>query len=151
MDGPHYNFTASDDATVFWFESIGEGNVVEKQIKISPTSFPNFYTLALVDVMADGSLSDTNRPRQGDVEKVLATVLQTVLVFTEKNPDSTVFFTGSTPARTRLYQMAIVRELEAAKSMFDIQGLIGGLFYDFQSGTPYEGFAITRKSNTFKS
>ncbi len=147
MDSPYYDFTASDDATVFWFESIWQDDVIKKQIKISATSIPNFYALALVDLMADGSLSDVNRPRHGNVEKVLATVLQTMLVFMDKHPDSTIFFMGSTPARTRLYQIAIQRELESAESIFSIQGLIKGSFYDFQPGNQYEGFVVTRKTS----
>ena len=146
MDSPFYEFSMSEDATFYEFDSIGEEMTVRKQIKFSASQIPDFYWLALVDVLEDGSVSDSSRPRQGNVEKVLATVLQTMLAFFKRYPTASVAFSGSTDTRTRLYSVAIVRELNNARDMFMIQGYIDGVFEDYTPGRQYAGFAISLKS-----
>jgi len=146
MDSPFYEFSMSEDATFYEFDSIGEEMTVCKQIKFSASQIPDFYWLALVDVLEDGSVSDSSRPRQGNVEKVLATVLQTMLAFFKRYPTASVAFSGSTDTRTRLYSVAIVRELNNARDMFMIQGYIDGVFEDYTPGRQYAGFAISLKS-----
>ncbi len=146
MDSPFYEFSTSEDATFYEFDSIGEEKIVCKQVKFSPSQIPDFYWLALVDVLEDGSVSDSSRPRQGDVEKVLATVLQTMLVFFKKYPTASVAFSGSTDTRTRLYNMAIIRELNNARDTFMIQGYVDGLFEDYTPGRQYAGFAVSLKN-----
>ena len=136
----------SEDATFYEFGSIGEEKVVCKQVKFSPSQIPDFYWLALVDVLEDGSVSDSSGPRQGDVEKVLATVLQTMLAFFKKYPTASVAFSGSTDTRTRLYNMAIVRDLNNARDTFLIQGYVDGLFEEYTPGRRYAGFAVSLKN-----
>ena len=59
------------------------------------------------------------------MEKVIATVVQTLFVFFEKYPDNDVYFEGSTLSRTRLYRIILSKELTDAKKVFVIQGFIG--------------------------
>jgi hypothetical protein len=131
----------------FEFDSVGIQRTVRKVIRYAQTVIPDFYTLALFDKLETGVLSDSSRTNQGDMEKVLATVLQTVFVFLSKHPDATVVFTGSTPARTRLYQIAISKEIFKVKHLFAIQGFTDGNFEDFEFGKGYEGFAISSKKS----
>ncbi len=147
MDGPYYDFTASDDATVFWFKSTNGDKIIEKEVRYTATFLPDMYSLALVDVLSDGTVSDVSRPRQGDVEKVLATVIQTIHTFLATRPTATVAFAGSTDARTRLYQIAIVRELSKVESAFVLQGYLNGAFENFVPGTVYAAFAIRLKQS----
>ncbi len=145
MDSPYYTFTASDDATVFWFESANNDKIVEKEVRYTATFLPDMYSLALLDVLPDGTVSDVSRPRQGDVEKVLATVIQTIHTFLATRPTATVAFAGSADARTRLYQIATVRELSKVESMFVLQGYLNGTFENFVPGIIYAAFAIRLK------
>ena len=145
MNSPFYEFSVSDDATFYEFDSIGEKRVVHKQVKFSPGFIPDFYWLALVDLLDDGSVSDSSRPNQGDVERVLATVLQTMLTFFKQYPTASVAFAGSTESRTRLYNIAIIRELNNARDTFTIQGYIDGKFEVYSPNKAYTGFAVSLK------
>lgn len=55
-------------------------------------------------------------------DKVLNTVALTVLDFFEAHPDSVVIAKGSTPSRTRLYQMGINKNLDIITTRLDVFG-----------------------------
>ena len=77
---------------------------------------------------------------------VLATVVLTVFMFTNKYPDAYIFATGSTPARTRLYRRSIFKYLEEAQENFDIYGMLETEELEiFVPNKEYEGFVIQRK------
>ncbi|WP_374757527.1 DUF6934 family protein [Dyadobacter arcticus] len=57
--------------------------------------------------------------------------------------DATVVFSGSTPTRTRLDQIAIAREFKTASQCFFIQGFNGFQFEPFERNKSYEGFGIS--------
>src|ERR1019366_4420596 len=57
-----------------------------------------------------------------DREKILATVAATMLEFIKYYPDAIVMLIGSTPSRTRLYQIAIRENFEEISEQFEIQG-----------------------------
>ena len=69
-----------------------------------------------------GEIDDTVISNNGDSEKVLATVVATVYAFTDKYPDATIYATGSTKARTRLYRMGITKYFLEATKDFEILG-----------------------------
>ncbi len=56
----------------------------------------------------------------GDSEKVLATVVGAIYMFTEQYPDAWVYAVGSTAARTRLYRMGINKYFDIANQDFNI-------------------------------
>lgn len=60
-----------------------------------------------VDVLTDGSIDDKANSNNGDIVKVLGTIVQIMIDYTGKFPDIEIFFeiffAGSTPERTRLY------------------------------------------------
>lgn len=101
--------------------------------------------------MEKGSLNDCVKNDNKDRNKILATVAGTVYEFTVHYPNKFVFFTGSTPERTRLYRMAIANNMEELSVDFEIYGviLIKGLYFvkPFEKGVTYFGFLIKRKKN----
>lgn len=104
--------------------------------------------LAFEDRGESGNLSDTVVSANGDSEKVLATVVATVYLFTDKFPGCAVFATGSTPSRTRMYRIGITKYLEIIKKDFDLYGLLSAAnFEQFQPGTNYSGFLVIRKNS----
>ena len=102
-----------------------------------------------------GDIDDTVQLRNGDMDKILATVAQTALNFMENNPEVYIFAQGSTPARTRKYQMGISKFFKEATSTWTIMGLatdeisgegaFGGRWEKFQSGTKYAAFLLFAK------
>lgn len=79
---------------------------------------------------------------------ILATVFQTIYYFLEQHPAATVGFKGSSASRTRLYQVAITRELDEVLQRFDVWGikLSDNQPEPFQRNTPYQSFFIALKN-----
>lgn len=55
------------------------------------------------DVLPDGLIDDKANSNNGDIVKVLGTIVQIMIDFTNKFPDSEIFFAGNTPERSKLY------------------------------------------------
>ena len=145
MDQPYYPFETFDNAIRFRFTSISSEKKVEKIIRFSETQFDGIYNLALLDVLDDGSESDMAQTKNKDMEKVLATVFRTMQIFFQNHPDCGIAFSGSTPERTRLYRIAITRELERASNLLDIIGIKDGALYQFEPNMAFDAFLFTLK------
>lgn len=73
--------------------------------------------------LGSGQLNDRIETRNGDSEKILATVASIALEFLRRHPTASIYAAGSTSSRTRLYQMGINRILPSLKQ-YEIAGLI---------------------------
>jgi len=140
-----YHYKVSEDYLSFTFESISSGRKIIKVVEYVPID-ENVYNLAFGDIGEDGLLNDLSKSSNQDMEKVLATVIQTVFVFFELNYDKALFFKGSTSARTRLYQVIISKEKANWKERF----VIFGVKFDdevelFEKNINYEAFVIRLK------
>ncbi|HET6254986.1 MAG TPA: hypothetical protein VFE32_12975 [Puia sp.] len=90
-------------------------------------------------------LDDYARTNNGDRDKVLATVAFTAIDFTDQYPNTLIYLKGSTPARTRLYQMGIGNNLQEINKNFEIRGYYSKKWEPFISGRNYEAFLAQRK------
>ena len=143
--------SGSKDSLEFEFTSIGARGDFKKIIQFTPTSNPDIYNLGFGDKLEDGGIDDMVRNDNQDRNKILATIAATVYEFTAVYPDKMVFFSGSTPERTRLYRMAISMNLIELQSDFEIYGVnADGQEYVmevFRKGKNYSGFIVKRKIN----
>jgi hypothetical protein len=106
----------------------------------------NFFNLGFGDWNEESQdLDDSSRSNNGDRDKVLATVAFTALDFTNQFPDARIVAEGSTPARTRLYQMGIADNLLEIIENFEVRGLLDNIWEPFQRGRNYTAFLINRK------
>ena len=146
MDQPFYPFTFQQEALRFEFVSVGKREI-KKAILYSATNIPNLYSLTLSDIRDDNSLDIHATSNNGDMPKILATASQTIYHFFSHYPGSIIGFTGSTPSRTRLYQIAIARELDQALDRFKIWGIRADNSRPepFQRNSSYKSFFITLK------
>ena len=144
MNQPFYEFIIQDNAQTFDFESIGK-HIIKKKILYQNTIRKPFYNLALVDVLEDGSFDDIIESRNGDMEKILATVANTLPIFFEQFPDAIVLFKGSDERRTRLYQIIINKEMDSISHTFTFLGINDMKFEPFSKNKTYDGFAIILK------
>ena len=85
------------------------------------------------------------RSNNRDRDKVLATVALTVIDFIKYHPDAVLLARGSTPARTRLYQIGILENLDEIGQLFDIIGFTDGTWQPITKGQNYEEFALKAK------
>src|SRR6266567_655923 len=107
----------------------------------------DYYNLGFGDYDYRGqTINDLSVSNNGDRDKILATVAFTALEFSTHFPYCAIIAGGSTPARTRLYQMGIAKFYREINVLFDIQGLKeGNGWVAFKPGENYIAFLINRK------
>jgi hypothetical protein len=75
-------------------------------------------------------------------------------IFFDKYPGKWVYFTGSSPERTRLYRMAITLNLEELSIEFEIVGTFTEKHrynnVPFEKGVNFFGFLVRAKKPNFK-
>ena len=146
MQVEKYVLKSEGNLTVFEFISEGKKGAIRKLIQFQETNEPGLFNLAFGDKKDDTSeIDDLAISNNGDSEKVLATVVSALYAFFDKHPEAFVYATGSTSARTRLYQMGITRFYEKMIKDFFLFGQIGDDFYEFEIGKKYKGFLAQRK------
>ncbi|MBO9617273.1 MAG: hypothetical protein J7619_31605 [Dyadobacter sp.] len=144
MKEKFYQFEASADYLYFWFESCSSGCTIPKIVEFDEIEIGTF-NLAFGDIDSHGRLNDSVVSNNGDMEKVLATVVQVVLTFLEKYPTRRVYFSGNSPARNRLYRAILSRDIENWSNVFEVDGITEGERIAFRQGVNFEGFIVKRK------
>jgi hypothetical protein len=133
----------------FTFTSIGKKSI-EKVVDFIPIGTPNVMNLSFGDRLPDGSIDYFTISDNGDIGRVLATVVEIIKVYTSSRPEVGVYFEGSTVERTRLYKRILKTYYPIFGKLFKIWGIIKmGDDFDnipFQPGAAivYFGFLIKR-------
>jgi hypothetical protein len=144
-----YPYTTNENYLEYEFFSEGPRGSIKKLVQYKGIIIGNerYYNLSFGDWDEErGMLDDLAKSSNQDTEKVLATVASTVIDFTNRYPDKTIFLVGSTVSRTRRYQMGINKYWDEIKPLFEVYGLIGSEgFYPFESGVNYFAFLVIRK------
>jgi len=146
MKLPKYKLSADHSLTVYEFVSEGPKGKIIKIVQYSETNLKDFFNLGFGDKdIVTGAINDTVITNNDDSQKVLATVAATVYAFTNKNPNSWIYATGSTKSRTRLYRMGITNNLIEIMQDFEVYGLRDDQWEEFKIKVEYEAFLIKRK------
>jgi len=102
-----YQLISRKDHLSFEFFSTSPKGTLRKVIYFQVID-GNQYNLAFGDWNeAEQRIDDKARSNNNDRDQVIATVGSAVIEFLKYYPDAEVIAIGSTPARTRLYQMGI--------------------------------------------
>lgn len=129
----------------FTFFSIGPKGVIPKVIQFIKIA-DDYFNLTFGDWHdAAEKIEDFVRTNNKDRDKVLATVASVVLEFTNYFPNAIIMAQGSTPARTRLYQMGINAEFDFIIKIFTIEGFAGGEWRTFEKHKNYSAFRVKKK------
>ena len=150
MHFPPYLYN-SESMTIYTFTSVGRRRI-EKMVEFTNVGIENVYNLAFGDLLPDGIIDDTSNSNNGDIVKVLVTVISILKDFTEKNPKSYVAFTGSTDDRIKLYRRIIRSYYSTFSKDFKIMAYIGteGTYteveFDPEIKADYEVFIVKRIS-----
>lgn len=148
MRKDRYNLEASDSFKSYEFISEGPKGRISKIVKYTETDIDNYYNLGFGNKLSGtDDFDDTAISNNQDSLRVLATVAATVYSFTYKYPEAWVYATGSTPSRTRLYQIGISNNLIEILEHFTIFGLKDDVWERYEINQPYIAFLITRKWN----
>ena len=121
------------------FTSVGKRAIV-KFVDFSPTRTPNLYNVGFGDLLLDGSVDDTANSNNGDMVKVLATVVQIIKDFTTQLPEIKLIFFGSSQDRTNLYGRILTTYYAEFSTEFTITAFI-------KTGQTFEEIAFTPNSS----
>ena len=140
-----YDLISSENLTTFEFISDGTKGKIDKIIQFSSTNYHNVYNLGFGDKdVITGEIDDKVVSNNGDSEKVLGTVVESLYIFTDRNPEALIYATGSTKTRTRLYQIGITKFIEKVKADFVIYGQIEKEWHFFEKDINYDAFLVKR-------
>lgn len=148
MNLSKYEYSTDESLLDYEFDSEGPNGKIRKVVRYSPQNANGitYFNLAFGDFnKVTGRIDDLTISNNQDRDKILATVASTVLAFTEYFPDAMVFATGSTLARTRLYQMGIGANWEQIESVLEVFGFVKGNWESFARNINYEAFIVKRK------
>jgi len=145
MDISHYPLMVHRDHLNYRFYSEGHKGRILKSIGYEPLCFRSFkaFNLTLGDVdERTGRVRCNVVSDNGDRDKVLRTVGESVIILCRRHRDAYVMATGSSPARNRLYRMMISKHLEEIEQRFLILGLLGWEMELFRNDRNYDGFMV---------
>ena len=123
---------------------------IEKAVIFSLMPIANVYNIGFGDVKVNGSIDDRIRTNNGDLIRVLGTVIQIVKTFLKEHPSATVFFVGSSPSRTALYRRILKTYYQAFSNDFIISAFIGNennpqeTLFEPNSNQEYLGFLVKK-------
>ena len=133
----------------YFFISVGKRRIV-KHVAFTPIGVGNLVNMGFGDMLPGGAVNDKTNSNNGDMVRVLATMVQILLDFTARSPDTEVFFIGSTDERTKLYSRIIRTYYRTFSKNFRINVLVAEginlIEIPFESGANMEffGFLIKR-------
>lgn len=150
MDIRKYDYQTNKDTLSYEFFSDGPKGRIRKIVKYSlqySSDKVAFYNLTFGDWNeAEKKIDDLIISNNDDKERILATVAGTIIEFLKLYPLMPVYIQGSTPARTRAYQMGINRHSEEIEFLFYVFGLIENTGWStFMKGTNYGAFLVFKK------
>jgi hypothetical protein len=144
-----YEYETSKEFREFEFYSEGPKGRIRKIVRfaLKVTDGVPYYNLSFGDWGNDeGRMDDISVSDNGDAEKILATVAIIVFRFLEDLPNALVYAKGSTPARTRLYQMRINKFWDEIEDLFHVFGLFDVNSWEiFEKNVNYKAFLMARK------
>ncbi|WP_341841154.1 DUF6934 family protein [Chitinophaga caseinilytica] len=134
----------------FSFESCGPNGEIKKVIQFQPfdqsINGETVVNLSFGDWNEENAnVNDQSISDNRDTQKILATVAMTTLQYLEQNDSRMIYITGSTPARTRLYQIALNKNRAIWEKLFQAFGLLNDCWQRFIEGSNYEAFLFVRK------
>ncbi|MDZ7935406.1 MAG: hypothetical protein U5M51_10695 [Emticicia sp.] len=121
MEKPSYNFDVSTNGLIFSFESKSQEKIIKKVVVYEPL-FDELFHMGFGDLTENNQIDYRVKSANKDMDKVLATVVQTMFLFFEKYPDKKVIFTGSNEVRTRLYRSIISKFVSEIENFFEVEG-----------------------------
>jgi len=147
MNLDRYSYLRSSNFKSYSFYSEGPNGRIKKTVIYSILwDDPIVYNLAFGDLdPKTGNIDDTAKSNNQDRDKVLATVAATINDFMNTYGSFPVYAQGSTPSRTRLYQLSIANLLDEINKDFRVMGFRNNAWELFEKNVNYEAFLVEKK------
>jgi hypothetical protein len=127
MNVERYTYSTNETFFNFEFDSEGPKGKIRKVARFSIENDHGitYFNLGFGDLNeATGAMDDLVISNNQDKGKILATLASIVTEFTKHFPDIMVHAQGSTPSRTRLYQMGITAHWDEIEPIFFVFGFV---------------------------
>lgn len=124
---------------------------IEKVVIFDGTPKERIFQLGFGDLGEDGEIDDMANSNNGDMVKVLVTILHIIRDFLKEHPEAKIVFLGSTPVRTALYQRIFKKYGHEFVSEFELSGIsivgheLEEIKFDPTRSGEYYNFFIKRK------
>jgi hypothetical protein len=148
MNQEKYSFERVSEIIRYNFISEGPKGIIKKAViyQLIGNSSRKIYNLGFGDWEdEEKSINDLVKTNNRDSKKVLTTVAETAVDFLADHPTALIYLQGSTPARTRLYQMGISSIIDEIEGQYTINGYFNDQWEPFKKGINYEAFLVSRK------
>ena len=146
MKKPVYDLKSSADGHFYFFNSKGERAVKKAIVFIPLKNNSSIVELVFGDIKNDSSIDFYSVSENNDLLEIISTVIESLKLYLDKFPDMTVYFRGSTPARTRLYRAVIAKNLNVNELIYEIIGVLGNEQIEtFNKDHTYLGYLIRKK------
>jgi hypothetical protein len=143
MDRPSYEFEYSLPQAVYLFTSEGKNGRVGKRVQFDLIQ-DNMFNLGFGDWKEDEcGFDDLVITNNGDMEKVLSTVIAIAVKFLSLNYGASLYLTGSTAARTRLYRIIISNNYHTISREYAVWGYWRGEWCTYEKNVDYEAFLVS--------
>ena len=106
------------------FTSIGRRRI-EKVVDFADLGINNTFNLAFGDLQKDGTFDDRANSNNGDIVKILTTVISILRDFLQDHPGAAVAFAGSTDERMKLYTRILKSYYSIFSKEFRITAFVG--------------------------
>jgi len=138
------------------YEYLTEGEVFYTFLSVGKKEIPKIvyfqeienkmYNLVLTDVdFLTNSLSDTANSNNGDLPKIMATVVHILFDFLNSNPVACVILEGNTASKQKLYNRLVTNNYEELRSHIHIKVLREKELVDYVIGEKANTFYIYKK------
>ena len=120
MNTETYEYSADKEKLVYNFNSLGDKGNIPKAVIYENITY-NHFNLAFGDYdVTESEINDKVVTDNGDIIKVLGTVIETIQNFFQAYPHAILDIRGSTPTRIKLYQRIIKMNLIEIQTKFNI-------------------------------
>jgi hypothetical protein len=139
---PYMDLVALPDLSVFQFISEGPWGRITKQIHFSLLFKPGIYMLQLGDITKYGGFDRSAISNNGDKNRIMATVIQAIEVFTERYPDRSIRIWSLSAERSRLFRIAIGSNFRQLSEKFAIKAMAREGFLLFKKDIDSANFEL---------
>jgi hypothetical protein len=142
---PYMDLVALPDLSVFQFISEGPWGRITKQIHFTLLFKPGIYVLQLGDINKYGGFDRCAISNNGDMNRILATVILAIEVYTERYPDRSIRIWSLSAERSRLFRIAIGNNLRLLSAKFTVQSMAREGFLFFKKDIDSAYFELKRQ------
>ena len=145
MVNEHYSYIATQQNTIFFFESIGAQWSILKAVAFQLNK-KGTWNLGFGDLGDDFKVNDKIISNNQDVLKVLSTVAKIAYTFIEAYPNRVISIVPVDEKRKMLYNRLLKGHFEEIDKQFEVIGTINELDEPYSTSKLYDEFTLKLKN-----